>query len=74
VLTGVPVTLEQATFRPWSGKIGLKNLHVGNPKGFNTPGVFDLGQVDVELDVRSLLRDTIVIRRIAVGTEKKKEP
>lgn len=63
---GVPVTLEKAVFRPLAGEIRLTNLHVGNPEGFKTPALFDLGEVDVKLDIWSLLSDTIVIRSITV--------
>lgn len=65
-LLGVPVALEKALFRPFAGKITLTKLHVGNPKGFKTPALFDLGEVDIELDVVSLFKDTIVIRKISV--------
>lgn len=67
LVMGVPVTLEKATFRPLAGKIKLTNLHVGNPKGFKTPALLDLGEVDIELDSKSLFKDTIVIHRIAVN-------
>jgi len=63
---GVPVTLEKVSFRPLAGRIKLTKLHVGNPKGFKTPALFELGEVDIEIDVMSLLRDTIVIHRMAV--------
>jgi uncharacterized protein involved in outer membrane biogenesis len=65
-VVGVPVTLEKATFRPLAGEIKLTGLHVGNPPGFKTPALFDLGEVDVRLDVRSLFKDTLVIRKIVV--------
>ena len=65
-LLGVPVTLERVWFRPLVGQIRLYHLRVGNPEGFKTPSLFELGRVDVDLQVRSLLRDTIVIRRIEV--------
>lgn len=65
-LMGVPVTLEKATFKPLAGKIKLTNLHVGNPKGFKTPALFDLGEVDIELNSRSLFSDTIEIHKISV--------
>lgn len=64
---GVPVTLERATFRPFSGKVQLTKLHVGNPEGFKTPALFDLGDVDIELNARSLFDDTIVIHKIFVN-------
>jgi uncharacterized protein involved in outer membrane biogenesis len=63
---GVPVTLEGATFRPLAGTIKLRNLQVGNPQGFNTPALFDLGAVNLELNSRSLFSDTIVIHKVEV--------
>jgi uncharacterized protein involved in outer membrane biogenesis len=66
-LMGVPVTLEAASCRLFAGKIKLTNLHVGNPEGFKTPSLFDLGEVDIDLDMASLFSETIVIRRIAAS-------
>ena len=63
---GVPVTLKDATFLPLQGKVRLKGLHVGNPEGFKTDGLFDLGEVAVDLDTGSLLSDKIVINRILI--------
>ena len=63
---GVPVTLEDAAFRPLSGTVKLRNLHVGNPQGFKTPALFELGAVDLEINSRSLFSDTIVIHKIEV--------
>ncbi|MEI6218389.1 MAG: AsmA family protein [bacterium] len=66
MVMGVPVTLEKASFRPLTGRIKLTNLHVGNPNGFKTPALFDLGEVEIELNGKSLFSDTIVIHKIAV--------
>lgn len=63
---GVPVTLQDAKFMPFRGKIKLTKLHVGNPEGFKTPALFDLGDVDIELNSRSLFSDMIVIHKIIV--------
>ncbi len=63
---GVPVTLQDASFKPFSGKIQLTKLHVGNPEGFKTPGLFDLGNMDIELDSKSLFSDTILIHKIVI--------
>jgi len=64
---GVPVTLAGAKFMPFRGKIQLTKLHVGNPEGFKTPSLFDLGDMDIELDSRSLFTDTILIHKIAIA-------
>ncbi|NLB55927.1 MAG: AsmA family protein [Lentisphaerae bacterium] len=65
-LLGVPVTLQDAKFSPFKGKLVLKNLHVGNPEGFKTPSLFDLGLIDIDLNVKSLFTDTIEIREIII--------
>ncbi|MGD9781240.1 MAG: hypothetical protein AB7V14_03705 [Kiritimatiellia bacterium] len=63
---GVPVTLEDADISLVRGKASLKNLHVGNPEGYKTDGLFDLGSISVDVDNASLLSDTIVVRAIAI--------
>ncbi len=63
---GVPVTLENARLSPLRGEAHLRGLHVGNPEGFKTDSLFDLGQMDIHLDLFSLLSDTIVIHRINI--------
>lgn len=65
-LLGVDVKVEDVTFRPLRGHVQLKNLHVGNPKGYKTEGVFDLGLVEVELKPGSLLSDTIIIETVKI--------
>jgi uncharacterized protein involved in outer membrane biogenesis len=66
VLLGVPVSVEKATFRPLSGKIKLTKLHVGNPKDFKTPALFDLDDVEISLNPRSLFSNTIVFHKVTV--------
>jgi len=68
MVLGVPVTLQKAVFMPFRGKVQLTKLHIGNPEGFKTPGLFELGDVDIEIDVRSLISDTIVIHKIIVDS------
>ncbi|OGV78282.1 MAG: hypothetical protein A2340_08690 [Lentisphaerae bacterium RIFOXYB12_FULL_60_10] len=62
----VPVTLADAEFRPFRGLIHLQGLHVGNPEGFKSDGVFDLGGIRIQLDPGSLLTDTIHIESIRI--------
>lgn len=64
--TGGPVTLEKAFVRPFSGKGRLQGLVIGNPKGYETPSAFELGEVAVKLDVGSLTGDTILIENIYI--------
>lgn len=64
---GVPVSLQDAQIRPLRGTIALKGLHLGNPEGYKTDGLLDLGSVSVKLDRSSLLSDVVVIKEIAVA-------
>ena len=63
---GVPVTLQGADLSLARGRAALTGLHVGNPEGYKTDGLLDLGSVTVRLDVSSLLSDIIVVREIAI--------
>ena len=63
---GVDATLADAKLSLIRGKASLEGLHIGNPPGFNTSGLLDLGKVSVKLDNASLLTDTIVIHEILV--------
>lgn len=66
-MLGVPVTLQSADFAPFKGQLKLKGLHVGNPAGFKTAGLFELGSLDVDLDTISLFKQIVVIREIRIS-------
>ena len=63
---GVPVTLQDVDISLLRGMAAVKGLHVGNPEGFKTAGLFDLGAVSVDVDNSTLLSDVIVIKEIAI--------
>ena len=63
---GVPVSLQDAQIRPLRGTIALKGLHLGNPEGYKTDGLLDLGSLFIRVDLASLRTDTVVIREITV--------
>lgn len=66
-LLGVPVTLKDARVRLLAGKVELEGLHIGNPQGYKTPGMFDLGRLDIAFDPGSTFSDTFVIRKINIA-------
>jgi uncharacterized protein involved in outer membrane biogenesis len=49
-----------------SGRAGLKDFFLGNPKGFNSAKAISVGSVLVDVDEKSLAGDTIVIDKIEV--------
>jgi len=63
---GVPASLEDASIRPLRGKLTLKGLHIGNPKGYKTDGLLDLGTLYIRYDTASALTDTIIINEILI--------
>lgn len=65
-VTGVSVTLDKAGINLLSGSVQLKGLVIGNPEGYKTPSAMELGHFVVDLDMRSLLTDTLVIRKIHI--------
>lgn len=65
-ILNVPVTLEEAEFRPLRGLVRLQGLHIGNPEGFKSDGLFDLYGMRIKLDPASLLTDTIHIEAIQI--------
>ncbi len=67
---GVPVTLEDAEFRVVRGYIRLTGLKVGNPAGYKTDNLFELGELIVDLNVRSLLGGVVHINKILIDGTK----
>ncbi len=65
-ITGVRVSLAKSNIEAGSGRGTLSGLVVGNPEGFNTDSVFELGSVSVTLDMGSLTGDTIIIKEITI--------
>lgn len=63
---GVPVSLEDAEFRPVRGIVRLIGLRIGNPEGFKTDSLMEVGKIEVFFDPSSLFTDTIVLRKILI--------
>ncbi len=63
---GVDTSVQRVYLSPAQGRVTLEGLHVGNPEGFNTDGIFDLSKVDVDLSMRSLFSDPIVVSHVMV--------
>lgn len=65
-LTKSEVRLGEVDLSLSKGEASLKQLKIGNPKGFNTDHAFRLGSIKVKLDTSTLTSDTIVINEINV--------
>ena len=66
VVLGVEASLGEAQVKLLRGYVSLKELHIGNPEGFKTDGLFDLGEVMVDVDMNTIGADPIVIERVLV--------
>lgn len=65
-ITGVSISLDRVTIDALDGHAELHGLVVGNPKGFSTNHALSLGRISMTLDLASLTKDVIVIKRIAI--------
>ncbi|MBO4521528.1 MAG: AsmA family protein [Alphaproteobacteria bacterium] len=60
------ILLGEANFQPVQGHGVIKELHVGNPKGFSDKKLFSLSSVTVDLQPETLLSNKIIINKIMV--------
>ena len=64
--TGTPFNLGEFGLNPYSGRLHVGDTQLFNPEGYSQKMAFTLGKLDVNVDVGSVLSDTIVIREILV--------
>ena len=65
-MAGVPVRVASVEIKPGNGIGVIRGLSVGNPAGFKTPHALKVGEVQLEIDVNTLVGEVVTIRRIVV--------
>ena len=60
----VPVAVEDVSLSILAGKAGIKNLIIDNPSGYKNEKMLELGQARVDLDMGSVLSETVRIEDI----------
>lgn len=66
--TGVPVTLKEAdTSGLLGGDLVLRSLVIANPPGFKTDGVLKVGEIRMNVDLPSVLSDTVVVNELVIA-------
>jgi uncharacterized protein involved in outer membrane biogenesis len=65
-LTKTEVSLSDVNISLLSGKAKPKDLILGNPQGFKSAEAMKVGSILVDVDEKSLTKDTIVIDKIEV--------
>ena len=66
-LLGVPVKVAHVKLSLLTGEFRIQGLDVGNPEGFRTDHSFRVGEISVNVAMRSLLSKTIHVRRVYVN-------
>jgi len=64
--TGADVSLDNVSVSLLGGRAGLSDLSIGNPKGFKSDHAFKLGNMAIQIDLKSLTRDVIRIKEVRI--------
>lgn len=65
-MTQAKISVDQVEIRPADGIGAIRGLTVGNPKGFTTAHALKVAEIEVAIDLASVARDVVTIRRIAI--------
>jgi hypothetical protein len=65
-MTQASVQVGAVQINPIDGRGEIRQLHIGNPPGFRTPYAARVEQIELQLDVRTLAEQVIVIRKLVV--------
>lgn len=65
-VAGVDLKVGEVQISPTTGKGALRNLEIGNPKGFTSPRLARIGEIRVAIDPSTLTKDVVVIREVLV--------
>ena len=63
---GVPVSVGDVKLNALAGNLTVAQVKVGNPQGYSDKDAFAVDKVEVGLNMRSLMSDTIVVRKIQI--------
>ena len=69
-MTKTSASLEKADVSLLSGRLVLKGFKIANPAGFKNPNAFELGEIFVKFEPKSLLTSKIVINEIKIDGTK----
>ena len=69
-LTGTDIQVEDIDISVLRGDLKVKNLLIGNPKGYKTPSILEIGELHVKMDTWSVFSNTIRIQLIEIKDPK----
>ena len=64
--TDTAFNLDRVNLNPYTGKLLVSGVKLANPEGYAVPDAFTLGAISAEVEVASLLSDTIHVREVTV--------
>ena len=65
---GTPVTVEHLSINPLKGTLALRGFQIGTHEGFSQTNTWELADLLVSINMRSLFSDTIVIHEIQIDS------
>ena len=69
-ITGTTASVEDVDLSLLKGRVEIKNLQIGNPKGYSSNDIFRLGNVQVLFEPKTVLDDKIIIKSVIIsGTQ-----
>ena len=64
--TGTDFHIEKFYLNPYSGRLRIEGVKLSNPDGFGDAAAFSVSSVSVDVEVTSLLSDTIVVNEVVI--------
>lgn len=65
-VTNANVTVETVDVGVLTGRLHFHDVRIANPEGFNSPHAFEVADIEIDFQPRSLLRNTVMIHRVEV--------
>jgi len=67
-MTGTAVTVDRVLISPFSGKGRVTGFRVANPEGFDHEYALEVHDFAIELEIRSVFSDEVIVNEIAITT------
>jgi hypothetical protein len=64
--TQAPVSVSSVTLSPTDGAGSIAKLTIGNPPGFTSPKSFEMGELKLAVDIRTLTANPVAIRDVTI--------
>lgn len=69
-VTGTTAIVEHVDLSLLKGHVEIRGLKIGNPKGYSTNNIFELGKIEVVFLPKSVLSDKIIVNSVLIDGTK----